>query len=139
MSCVRSGWCTPWPGSPGPAQTPGDGDEAIRTRTAALVSGCFTLKGQTGSGYPVDVLGALDCNLRQSGDVELSTAVRVQLDVQFVCGILPEQVAAGNQSVRACRRSAGQQNPCREPSNLKQNQNLVQNQTQFGPHRSVSL
>lgn len=42
--------------------------------------------------HPVDVLGALDGELRQSGDVELSAAVRVHLDVQLVGEVLPQQV-----------------------------------------------
>lgn len=42
--------------------------------------------------HPVDVLGALDGELGQSGDVELPAAVRVHLDVQFVGGIFPQQV-----------------------------------------------
>lgn len=45
-----------------------------------------------GSPHPVDVLGALDGELGQSGDVKLSAAVRVHLNVQLVCEILPQQV-----------------------------------------------
>lgn len=48
--------------------------------------------GTAESPHPVDVLGALDGELCQSGDVELSAAVRVHLDVQLVGEILPQQV-----------------------------------------------
>lgn len=50
-----------------------------------------------GSPHLVDVLGALDGELCQSGDVKLSAAVRVHLDVQLVGGILPQQVPEGQQ------------------------------------------
>lgn len=48
-----------------------------------------------GSPHPVDVLRTLDGDLRQSGDVQLSAAVRVHLDVQPVAEILAQQVATG--------------------------------------------
>lgn len=47
------------------------------------------------SSHPVDVLRALHTELSQSGHVELSTAIRVHFDVQFVSWILPQQVPDG--------------------------------------------
>lgn len=80
-----------------------------------------------GSPHLVDVLGALDGELRQSGDVKLSAAVRVHLDVQLVGGILSQQVPEGQQ-----RRlqPAGSDSGLNSPDNKLLPQTLtVQSQT----------
>lgn len=45
-----------------------------------------------GSAHPVDVLHALDSELGQSRDIELSATVRIHLNVQLLVQILPQQV-----------------------------------------------
>lgn len=45
--------------------------------------------------HPVDVLRTLDGDLCQSGDIQLSAAVRVHLDVQPVGEVIAQQVATG--------------------------------------------
>lgn len=53
---------------------------------------CVCVRVPAGSRHPVDVLGALDGDLRQAGDVQLSAAVGVHLDVQPVGEVLAQQV-----------------------------------------------
>lgn len=49
-------------------------------------------KEEPGSRHPVDVLGALDSDLRQPWDIQLPAAVGVHLDVQPVGEVLTQQV-----------------------------------------------